>query len=282
MKKILIVVMVFSLCLAGQAAARMCSTNKIRVGVPPYEIIKKVLTANNHAVQRGIDIKQSAFIPYITWLTDPDPRITSNLLLSKGGKVYAVRNFGDQLTLALGAVDYGVRYLLTPVLMITANSDNQAVRFFMNGYQKLSPAIRRDLDHLYLALVRDNKKLAPKIRLRKNIEANVDYQVALALSRYHDRVRSGRLAVVGSVLDFDNTYGHGVGRLVIINIDGEQDPARLKNMSMLRYIKPALRDLSIGRSVIVRPKDGAGRRRKSSAAGRTSAMPLFRWIVTMA
>ncbi|NOX26407.1 MAG: carbonic anhydrase [Deltaproteobacteria bacterium] len=268
MKKILTIFMVFSLCFAGLAAAKMRSVNKIRAGVPPYEIIKKVLAANNQAVQRGIDIKQSAFTPYLTWLTDPDPRITSNLLLNKGGKVYAVRNFGNQLTLAIGAIDYGVRYLLTPVLMITANSDNQAVRFFMNGYQKLSPAIRRDLDHLYLALVHDNKKLAPKIRLRKNIEANVDYQVALALSRYHDRVQSGRLVVVGSVLDFDNTYGHGTGRLVIININGEQDSARLKNMSMLRYIKPALRNLSIGRSVIARQKAVAGQRRKASAAAR--------------
>jgi carbonic anhydrase len=249
MKKLLIVLLAFSLCLAGQAAARMRSVNKIRAGIPPYEIIKKVLKANNQAVRHGIDIKQADLAPYITWLTDPDSRISANLLLNKGGRVYAVRDFGNQLALATGAVDYGVRHLLTPILMITANSDNQAVRFFMDGYQELSPAIRQDLDHLYLALAHDNKKLARKIRLRHNIEANVDYQVALALSRYHDRVQGGRLVVVGSVLDFDNTYGHGLGRLVLININGEQDTARLKRMPMLRYIKPALRRLYIGRNV---------------------------------
>jgi len=249
MKKIIIIFMVFSLCLAAQAEAQMHRVKKVRAGTPPYEVIKMILSANNRALKQGVTVKKSGFAPYLTWLTDPDPRINSNLIIDKAGQVYAVRNFGDQLSLATGAIDYGVRHLLTPVLMITSNSDNKAVKFFMDGYEDLSPAIRQDLDHLYLALVHDDKKAVPVERLRLNIEANVDYQVALAVSRYHDRVRSGRLVVVGSVLDFDNTYKHGSGRLVIININGEQNSLKLKKMPMLKYVGPKFINLAIGRTV---------------------------------
>ncbi len=254
MKKVMTILVVFSVCFAGLATAKMRSVNKVRAGIPPYEIIKKVLSANNQVLKRGIDVKQGGFAPDLTWLTDPDPRITSSLILGKDARIYAVRNFGNQLSLALGAVDYGVRSLLTPVLMITANSDNQAVRFFMDGYEQLSPAIRQDLDHLYLALAHDNKKAPIKERLRKNVESNVDFQVALAISRYHDRVKSGRLVVVGSVLDFDNTYKHGSGRLVIININGEQDSAKLKKMPMLKFVGPKFINLAIGRAVVTKVK----------------------------
>ncbi len=133
----------------------------------------------------------------------------------------------------------------------------------MAGYDKLSPAIRQDLDHLYLALAHDNKKAAVKERLRKNVEANVDFQVALALSRYHDRVKSGRLVVVGSVLDFDNTYKHGSGRLVIININGEQNSVKLKKMPMLRYVGPKFINLSIGRAVVTKVKMVGNKQRKN-------------------
>ncbi len=246
-RKLVFSLVICCMCLAGSAVAKMRSVNKVRAGVPPYEIIKKILVANNQSLKQGINLKRSDLAPYLTWLTDPDSRISPNLILQESGQVYAVRNFGNQLELAAGAVDYGVRQLLTPILMITANSDNEAVRLFMDGYGDVSPALRQNLDHLYLALVHDNLKLQYKVRLRNNVEANVDYQVALALARYHDRVATGRLVVLGSVLDFDNVYKHGPGRLVIININGERDSAKLKKTPMLKFVGRKFVNLCIGR-----------------------------------
>jgi len=271
MKKILLISLIIGYsCFAGPASAKMRSIYKVRAGTPPYEIIRDVLSANNQALKKGIDLKKSDYAPYLTWLTDPDPRITPALILNKENEIYTVRNFGGQLELAAGAIDYGVRHLLTPVLLITVNSDNQAVRFFMNGYEDLPPSIRQDLDHLYLALAYDNKKAPFKVRLKKNIESNVDYQVALALSRYHDRVKSGRLVVVGSVLDFDNIYKHGSGRLVIININGERDSDKLRRLPMLKFVGPKFINLCVGRRLEVRlvhPND-QGKEDSPSPAGK--------------
>lgn len=256
-KNLLIFLIIGCSCFAGQAAAKMRSIYKVRAGTPPYEIIQNVLSANNLVMKQGVKLKESDYAPYLTWLTDPDPRISPSLILDKKNEIYAVRDFGCQLELEAGAIDYGVRHLLTPVLLITVNSDNKAVRFFMDGYEDLSPSIRQDLDHLYLALASDNKKLPFKVRLKKNIEANVDYQVALALSRYQDRVKNGRLVVVGSVLDFDNTYKHGLGRLVIININGERESAKLRKSPMLKFVGPKVINFSVGRGVEAqKPKPG--------------------------
>ncbi|HFQ79902.1 MAG TPA: carbonic anhydrase [Desulfobacterales bacterium] len=254
MKKLVFILLILCLGTAGGVKARMRSVYKLRAGVPPYEIIKKMLVGNNQALKHGIKLYEPGARPDITWLTDPDARIVPSLISSGEGGIYTIRNFGSQLELSAGAVDYGVRHLLTPVLLITVDSGNEAVRLFMEGYGDLPGALRRDLDHLHLALShvydkndKKNKKMSFKERLRKNVEANIDYQTDLAVVRYHDRVRSGRLVVLGTVLDFDNIYKHGSGRLIIININGERSPAKLRKMPMLSTIGREFANLCVGR-----------------------------------
>nr|MBF0221136.1 carbonic anhydrase [Desulfobulbaceae bacterium] len=243
---VLIITLAFS-TLAAPGNAKMRNLNKIRAGIPPYTIIKSVLAANDTAISAGITGQESATTPYLTWLAESDERIVSNMIAAPETQIFSIRNFGNQLELDTGAIDYGIRHLLTPVLMITSSSDNKSVQLFMEGYQDLSPAIRRELDHLHLALYRDNKDLEYEERLIRNVEANVDYQVDMALARYQDRVASGRLVVVGSILDLNNSYQHGAGRLLIINVNGERNSAKLKAMELIKPIGLKTIQTNIGR-----------------------------------
>lgn len=237
--------------LSNTAEAKMRSNNKIRAGVPPYEIVKQILAQNSKEIKTKDYGQESSYTPYFTWLTDSDARISPNLIIDNKTIIYSVRNLGNQVELATGAIDYGVRHLLTPVLLITSSSENTAVKFFMEGYGKLAPAIRRDLDHLHLALSGDNKKNSFQERLITNIESNVDYQVGLAMARYQDRINSGRLVVIGSIIDFSNVYKHGAGRMIIINVNGFKDSAKLNSQQILKSLSNAVKKTNVGRT---RPK----------------------------
>lgn len=244
---VLISIIVALLTMSAPANSSMRSSNKIRAGIPPYTVIKSVLTANAKAMEDGVIGHESPTTPHLTWLADSDERLVSTMIAEPTTQIFSIRNLGNQLELAAGAVDYGVQHLLTPVLMITSSSDNKFVQLFMDGYQDASPAIRGELDHLHLALYRDDAKLDYKERVITNVEANIDYQVDIALARYQDRISSGRLVVVGSILDFDNTYQHGAGRLIIINVNGERHTAKLKNLQVLKSMSMSAMNTNIGR-----------------------------------
>ena len=250
-----------SITLVSQPDAKMRTRNKIRAGIPPYTVIKSVLSANESAINKGLTGKAPKTTPHLTWLAESDERIVSAMVASPSTPIFSVRNFGNQLELSSGAIDYGVRHLLSPVLLITSSSGNKAVELFMDGYEDLSPAIRRELDHLHLALYKDDKKLSRKNRLIINVEANVDYQVDMAIARYQDRVVSGRLVVVGSILDFENNYQHGAGNLIIINVNGERSSNKLKKMQIMKSMSSKAMKVNIGRD---RPKSAPAKKPKKN------------------
>lgn len=227
--------------------AKMRNVNKVLAGTPPFEIIKKILSGNSNNLAR-VKTADSKFTPYISWLTDPDPRIQPSLILDKpDNNIFTCRNLGAQVEIATGQLDYGINHLHTPILLITVNSDNQAISFFMEGYSNFSPAIKREIDHLNLAIPKKTLKGKLSARLLRNVEADIDYQVNVAMNRYQERIKMGRLHVIGSIVDFENLYKRGKGRLVIININGTTDNEALQRLPILKSISPELRNLSIGR-----------------------------------
>jgi len=231
--------------------AEMRHINKVLAGTPPFEVVKRIVTANDSQLNQDSN-KRERFAPYITWLTDPDPRIQPDQILQTPfNNIYTSRNMGSQVAIAAGQLDYGIRHLHTPILLITINSDNQAVKLFLEGYKGLSPAIRSELDHLNLAITKPKGKKNARDRLLDSIEANIDYQVELAVKRYQDRIDLGRLDIIGSVADYRNFYRRGKGRLIIININNEREAAKLRHLPIMKSIKPTLRKLAVGR---MRPK----------------------------
>ncbi len=209
---------------------------KLRAGVPPYTVFGEIMKANQDGAGGG-----KPETPYLVWLADSDARLRPDLIMAGGGnRIYTARNLGNQVEPAAAALDYGIRTLHAPVLLITGNTDSEAIRWFSQGYEALGEAIRRELNQLHPALARlamtgkeAKSPEAAQARLDRMVEANVDYQVARAVERYRDRVENGRLVVAGAVLDLAGSYGGGAGRLFLININGESEAEKLRKSSHL-------------------------------------------------
>lgn len=251
--------------LPGISSADMQPVRKLRAGLPPFEVMEKVLTTNQQAadkIKANTDLSELK-TPYLTWLTDADARLDERLILNAPGKqIYTIRNLGNQLTVSPGSIDFGVRHLHTPILLITGSTDSLAIRLFKEGYQEMDVAIRKDLDHLHIPLDtplphgKDGAKADdPTEQLLRTAEANVDYQVEQAVQRYQDRVHGGRLVVVGGIIDLVNAYGRGPGRLIIINVNNERNDGKIKRLRLMTRLAGKIIDTHIGRSRPPRKKD---------------------------
>ena len=241
MRKILTNVILFLWAIPCLAA--MPPVLKLRVGTPPSVILKKIITTNQQApAARPLPNRA----PYITWLADSDNRLEPTTILpAMGNHVYSVRNLANQLLLSQGSIDFGINILHTPILLITGNSDNEAITRLLNNPQALPPTIRAELDHLLLPWQESqgNKNIRKQplaAKVLALVEKNVDFQTRLALKRYEQRLKADRLLIVGAVYDLSNQYGHGIGRLQIININGITKPAEMRRLPCLRAIPPSL------------------------------------------
>ena len=167
---------------ASNLSAEMLPRLKNRVGIPPFQVMKEVIQTNYSLKKAGSHSKNS-FTPYLTWLADADPRIHPGLITSSHN-IYVIRNLGNQVNSSLATLDYGIRHLHTPLLLITGSSGSDAIRLFNEGYEGLEQSIRLDLDHLHLPLAKHlNVPMQKETELQKVmrlVEANVDYQVELA------------------------------------------------------------------------------------------------------
>ncbi len=138
---------------------------------------------------------------------------------------FTVRNIGNQVSNALGSVEYGVEELHTPLLLVVGHTGCGAVKAAMGKPDELSPAIRSELAALKLPPAR--KGVKPEAAWTDAVSANVNTQVQLATEHFAELVHSGELTVVGAVYDFRNDLGKGYGRLQVINVNTNTDPTRI-------------------------------------------------------
>ena len=228
----------------------MLPIKKLRAGLPPYAVAEKIVRHNDQVVtSRPPDEPvRTPGTPHMTWLADCDARVQPTLFYPDPvDTIYTVRNPGNQFSLSAGAIDYGVNELLTPVLLITGNTNSDSIRLFAKGYAHLGPDLRRDLDGLRLSLGGQTTGSGVGAKAETMlVEKNVDFQVATATKRYEQRIESGRLVVIGGVIDLNNQYGFGPNRLIITNINGETAPERLRAMHHLVRLDKRLLDM-VGR-----------------------------------
>ena len=147
--------------------------------------------------------------------------------------VFVSRNIGNQLATAQGSVEYGVRHLHTPLLLFIGHSGCGAVTAALGDYSRESPAIKRELDTI---------QVDTGSRVVKEVITNVNNQVAAALEVFAPQVQAGSLTVMGTVYDFRDDYQHGQGKLIVINLNGETDAAKIRQSPLLAGIK----DVSVG------------------------------------
>ena len=216
---------------APNSQAEMAAKHKTQAGVPVFSVVGQIMRANEKA--NPLTRKSSSAL--ITWLAPSDPRLQAIQIIGQPeNKVYGVRNLSGHLSKSIGSVDYGVRNLHTPVLLITACTNGHALALLKNPGQKIKNEIGKELGPLR-DFLKDGAPQTPEQELR-HLEKWIDMQVEQASSRYRDRIENRRLAVIGSIADFANHYRRGSGKLIVININGEQDVSKLRKLSIMRQV----------------------------------------------
>ena len=222
---------------AGMALAMLCANpvwaNEEHHGDERAQvkaIVKNILRDNASFVKGH---KSGYFKPFkdgqhprATVVTCSDSRVHTHALdKTPDGDLFMVRNIGNQLATAEGSVEYGVHHLHTPLLIFVGHSACGAIKAASGDYSQESAAIKHELDTIKIDKGVDNME---------GVKTNVTNQVAGALKKFDAEVEEGKLTVIGAVYDFRNDLKQGQGKLVIINLNGETDPAKLKQSELLQ------------------------------------------------
>lgn len=158
---------------------------------------------------------------------------TSAIDRAADDELFVIRNMGNQVDSTAGSVEYGVRHLQTPVLLVVGHVGCGAVKAAMGDYDPMPFVLRRELDSLHLSIFRTRATGTFAQRWLTNVVGNVHQQVRFALAEYGDLIAAGQLFVVGAVYDFRDDLGKGAGRLHILNLNGERAPERLARLPVL-------------------------------------------------
>lgn len=193
-------------------------------------ILKNVVQDNQNFVRGHKPAHFNAFQntqhPRATVVTCSDSRVHTHAMdASPDGDLFMIRNIGNQISTAEGSVEYGVHHLHTPLLLIVGHVACGAIKAASADYSKESGPIRRELDTIQIP--KGDSSLF-------SVKLNVSNQVRHAMNKFENQVLSGELTIVGAVYDFKNEMGKGQGKLNIINVNGETDPARLAKLELLQ------------------------------------------------
>lgn len=143
------------------------------------------------------------------------------------GEVFLIRNIGNQIETAKGSVEYGVEQLHTPLLLIIGHSGCGAIAAGMEDFSHHSPDIQKELESLHLN---------PAKSLADNILQNIDNQVKIARNDFREKVEKDELTIIGMVYDIHDSYGRGNGKLLIVDINGDQDPKKIAEYPCLKGV----------------------------------------------
>lgn len=127
--------------------------------------------------------------------------------------IFAIRNIGNQVATCEGSLDFGIRFLKTPFLLILGHSGCGAVQTVLSKQLTNIKAIDEELASMQLK--QKDIKLA--------IIENVDKQVEFAIKKYQDLIIDNKLTIIGAIYDFRNDFGFGKGKLIATSINGEKN-----------------------------------------------------------
>jgi carbonic anhydrase len=149
---------------------------------------------------------------------------------------FIVRNIGNQYILNQGCIEFGVRVLNTPLLIFLGHTGCGAVKASMGNYSNLHSSIIREIDHLALSIKKSdiNSSCSVEHQWRDAVINNVNQQVELALKDFNDLRNNKSLAIIGMVLDIDNSLQKGHGKISVTNLNGETNQAKLANNEFVK------------------------------------------------
>jgi carbonic anhydrase len=195
--------------------------------------IQDMIETNNEHVNNLSTQNLTAMLkkqtPSMTVLMCSDSRVQNESLSTASmNNMFLIRNIGNQLETANGSVEYGIRHLHTPVLLIMGHSGCGAIQASMADFRQESKHIRSELVSL---------ETDPKQSVDENVLNNIHHQVSYALKKFHDLIETDKLVIVGAVYDIQNTFGDGNGRLIIVNINNKRKLEDIKNDPHLKGVQ---------------------------------------------
>jgi len=166
--------------------------------------------------------------PRATVVTCSDSRVQSPAFDSAAeNDAFFVRNIGNQVENNEGSVEYGVRHLKTPVLLVLGHTGCGAVKAAMGDYSGESEGIRKELDSLHVPKRKEGVRDDESGPWLDAVVDNVHDQVAAALRAFGEDVAKGKLTVVGAVYDLRNDMKQGFGKITIVDVNGFSDAAKI-------------------------------------------------------
>lgn len=163
--------------------------------------------------------------PRATVVTCSDSRVHTNMLdRTPEGDLFMIRNIGNQISTAKGSVEYGINHLGSSLLLIIGHSSCGAIKGAMGDYSKLEPSIKKELDTIKVP----SKNANDHKEVIVSVQTNVNNQVAAATEEWKEEIKAGYLLVIGAVYDFDDDMKQGLGKLNLINVNGQTDAAKMQ------------------------------------------------------
>ncbi len=150
--------------------------------------------------------------------------------------IFVIRNIGNQFASNPGSVEYGVHHLHTPLLIVMGHSRCGAIQAAMSDYSKESGSIRRELDSLSISIKKSKDGYNETEKWLNGVISNVHQQVCSAKAEFEHEVKSGKLTIVGMVYDLANDFKEGHGSIKIVNVNGETDMMKIKEMPIFRSV----------------------------------------------
>lgn len=190
------------------------------------EYLKEV-TKDNELYMQKLDPKlfeklAKGQTPRVTVVSCADSRVhTTAIDNTPEGDVFMIRNIGNQLSTAHGSVEYGINHLGSSMLLFIGHSSCGAIKAASGDYSTLEDPIKKELDTI---------KVEKGGVVIDNVKKNVNNQVTEAMKEWSAKVKNGELLIVGAIYDFSNDMKNGSGKLNIININGETDNNKFKEL----------------------------------------------------
>jgi carbonic anhydrase len=138
--------------------------------------------------------------------------------------MYVVRNMGNQLATSLPSVAYGIEVLKTPVLLIVGHTGCDAMHLSGGDGGATGKSLKRELARIPQTKPR---KLSKGDAATQAVFENVHSQVEAAIAQFQSLVHTSKLTIVGAVYDPGNELRGGAGKLHIINVNSNRDPASM-------------------------------------------------------
>jgi len=191
----------------------------------------------NHQGSAFFEKLKNSQHPRATVIGCSDSRFQSAALdASAENDLFVIRNIGNQFSSNMGSVEYGVRHLNTPLLIIVGHSRCGAIKAALGDYSAEGPHIIQELDSLSLAVRKTSMMGTEEAKWLAAVVNNVNQQVYYAQKEFKGDVESGKLTIVGVVYDLANDFNNGYGRLKIVNINGESNPGKMMDNPLMKSL----------------------------------------------